>query len=172
MTTILTATPIDARLLAELGKTTFLESHSHSAPKTDITNYVAHKFSEAEFERDITKEKNIYHILYHHEKPIGYSKMVFNVSHKNVPLKNTAKLERLYVLEEYQKLKLGLELFKFCVAESKKEKQAGLWLYTWIENHKAIKFYKKAGFIIVGHYDFKISDSHYNPNHQMFLEYK
>lgn len=171
MTTILTATQIDARLLAKLGKTTFLESHSNSASKKDIANYMAHKFSVGEFERDLKKEKNIYYIIYHHENPVGYSKIVLNVSDKNVPLKNTTKLERIYILEEFQKLKLGLKLFQFNLEISKKHNQLGMWLYTWIENHKAIKFYKKAGFKIVGSYDFKISETHSNPNHQMFLVY-
>lgn len=171
MTTILTATLIDAKLLSQLGKTTFLESHGHSASKKDIANYVAHKFSVAEFERELKKDKNLYHILYYGEIPIGYSKIVLNVPHANIPFKNVTKLERLYVLQEYHHLKLGLELFNFEVKLSKTKKQAGLWLYTWVENHKAIKFYNKADFKIVGSYDFKISDTHYNPNHQMLLTY-
>lgn len=171
MTTILTATPIDAKLLAELGKTTFLESHSHSASKRDIDNYVAHKFSIAEFERELKKKNHKYYILYYNEKPVGYSKIALNVSDKNILIKNTTKLERIYVLEEFQKLKLGLKLFKFNLEVSKKHNQSGMWLYTWIENHKAIRFYKKAGFKIVGSYDFKISEIHSNPNHQMFLTY-
>ena len=56
MITILTATPIDAKVLAELGKTTFLESHSHSAPKKDLDNYVALKFSVSESTRNCIKE--------------------------------------------------------------------------------------------------------------------
>lgn len=171
MTTILTATPIDAELLAELGKTTFLESHSHSASKKDIANYVKTKFAVETFERELKQAKNHYHILYHDETPIGYSKMVLNVKHKNIPIDHATKLERLYVLEKHHHLKLGLELFKFCVTFSKKHDQSGMWLYTWIENHKALAFYKKAGFKIVGSYDFKISDTHYNPNHQMYLAY-
>ena len=172
MITILTATPIDAKVLAELGKSTFLESHSHSASKKDIYNYVALKFSISEFERELKKQSNIYYILYYNEKPVGYSKIVFNVSDKNIPLKNVTKLERIYILEAYQKLKLGLELFTYNLNTSKKHNQSGMWLYTWIENQKAIAFYKKAGFKIVGGYDFKISDTHSNPNHQMFLDYK
>lgn len=171
MTTILTATPIDAKLLAELGKTTFLESHSHSASKKDIDNYVAHKFSVTEFERELKKKNHRYYILYYNEKPVGYSKIAFNVSDRNIPIKNTTKLERIYVLEEFQKLKLGLKLFQFNLDVSKKHNQSGMWLYTWIENHKAIRFYKKVGFKIVGSYDFKISETHSNPNHQMFLDY-
>lgn len=171
MTTILTATPIDAKLLAEISKTTFLESHSYSASKNDIKNYVASKFSVAEFERELKKKKNLYYILYYNEKPIGYSKIVLNITDKNIPINNATKLERIYVLEEFQKLKLGLKLFQFNIDVSKKHKQSGMWLYTWIENHKAINFYTKAGFEIVGKFDFKISETHSNPNHQMFLSY-
>lgn len=171
MTTILTATVIDAKLLAPLGKKTFLESHGHSASKKDINNYVASKFSIDTFERELRNPKNHYYVLYHAETPIGYAKIVFDVPHANILFKNVTKLERLYVLQEYHHLKLGLELFNAMVMISKEQQQAGLWLYTWIENLKAIAFYNKAGFKIVGSYDFKISETHTNPNHQMLLTY-
>jgi ribosomal protein S18 acetylase RimI-like enzyme len=171
MTTILSATSIDAELLSKIGKQTFLESHGHSASKKDIANYVASKFSVAEFVRELNNIKNHYYVLYYSEQPVGYAKIVFNVTHKNISSKHVTKLERLYVLQEFHHLKLGLKLFNFCVSVSKKEQQTGLWLYTWVENHKAIQFYEKAGFNIVGNYDFKISETHYNPNHQMLLTY-
>jgi ribosomal protein S18 acetylase RimI-like enzyme len=88
-----------------------------------------------------------------------------------MPIKNVTKLERLYVLKEFHHLKLGLELFNFNVELSKKNNQAGMWLFVWTENLKAINFYKKAGFNIVGKYNFKISETHSNPNHQMLLLY-
>ena len=74
-------------------------------------------------------------------------------------------------MEEFHSLKLGLELFNFNLNESVKHKQAGMWLFVWTENHKAINFYKKAGFKIVGQHDFQISATHSNPNHQMLLTY-
>jgi len=46
-----------------------------------------------------------------------------------------------------------------------------MWLFVWTENHKAINFYKKAGFKIVGQHDFQISATHSNPNHQMLLTF-
>jgi ribosomal protein S18 acetylase RimI-like enzyme len=172
MTSIfLKATLIDAYLLYKIGTTSFLESHGHSASKKDIKNYVASKFSVSEFERELKNPKNHYYIMFFGEEPVGYSKIVFNVLNANITLTNATKLERLYVLQKYHNLKLGLELFNFNVSLSKQENQAGMWLYTWVENHKAIKFYNKAGFKVVGEYNFKISDTHYNPNHQMLLKY-
>jgi ribosomal protein S18 acetylase RimI-like enzyme len=171
MTVFLKATLIDANLLSKIGTTSFLESHGHSASKKDIKNYVSSKFSVSQFERELKNPKNLYYIVYFGEEPAGYSKMVFNVPNANVPIKNATKLERLYVLQKYHDLKLGLELFNFNVSLSKQENQAGMWLYTWIENHRAIKFYTKVGFEIVGKHNFKISETHYNPNHQMLLKY-
>src|SRR5690606_35117466 len=110
-------------------------------------------------------------ILSYKNQAIGYSKIILNASQANIAYKNVTKLERLYILEAYQQLKLGLQLFDFNVALSKNFKQSGMWLYTWVEIHKAIRFYKKAGFKTIGSYNFKISDSHSNPNHQMLLTY-
>lgn len=161
----------DVKLLSKIGRQAFIESHGHSASKKDITNYVTSKFTTDVFEAELSDINNIFHIIYYNKKPVGYSKIIFDISQENMPFKNVTKLERLYILEEYHHLKLGLELFHFNVALSKKHHQIGIWLYTWVENHKAINFYKKAGFKIVGNYDFKISETHSNPNHQMFLVY-
>ena len=57
------------------------------------------------------------------------------------------------------------------MALSKKKQQKGIWLAVWVENKRAIKFYQKAGFKIVGKYDFQISKTHSNPNHIMYLKY-
>ena len=46
-----------------------------------------------------------------------------------------------------------------------------MWLYVWTENHRAVNFYNNLGFKIVGEYDFKIFETHSNPNHQMLLSY-
>lgn len=171
MTTIVKATIEDAELLSKIGRQSFIESHGMSAPEKDITNHVESKFTKAVFEAELSDSNNVFLILYFKEKPIGYSKISYNVSQENIPFKNVTKLERLYVLQEFHHLKLGLELFHFNVQLSKNNHQAGIWLYVWTENQKAINFYKKAAFDIVGSHDFMISETHSNPNHQMLLTY-
>jgi ribosomal protein S18 acetylase RimI-like enzyme len=171
MATIVKATTKDAQLLANIGKTSFIESHGSSASEETITEYVTLKFTKKVLEDELKDPSNIYHIIYHCKKAIGYSKIIFNASNSNVPFENVTKLERFYVLQEFHDLKLGLELFNFIIQESKKHNQAGIWLFTWTENKKAINFYTKAEFKIIGNFDFKISDTHYNPNYQMLLTY-
>jgi len=97
--------------------------------------------------------------------------LFFNSPHPNIALQNVTKLERLYLLKEFYGLKLGLQLFNFNVALSKQNNQAGMWLFVWKGNNRAVDFYKKANFEIVGGYDFKLTETHSNPNHQMFLRF-
>jgi len=171
MTSIIKATPKDFRLLADIGKQTFIESHGESAAKKDIDAYVNEKNSSDFFRHELTDSKNIYHIIYYNDTPAGYSKIILNNPHENILPRNVTKLERLYLLKQFYELKLGLELLKFDVSLSQNNNQAGMWLFTWKENARAINFYLKNGFKIIGSYDFKLSETHSNPNHHMFLEY-
>ena len=171
MTTITRATVKDAALLVDIGRASFIDSHGMSAPKKDIDAYLEEKFNEVTFSEELLDAANHFYILYYNDIPVGYSKMIFNFSHQNVPFQNASKLERLYLLKEYHHLKLGLELMNFNIKKSIEQSQAGIWLFVWIGNTQAFNFYSKLGFEIVGSYDFKISETHYNPNHQMLLTY-
>ena len=171
MTSIAKATKDDFKLLAAIGTQTFIESHGHSAPKPDIDSYVNEKYSDAFCQKELNDVNNIYHLIYYEGKPAGYSKIIFNSPHPNIALQNITKLERLYLLKDFYQLQLGKQLFHFNLALSKKNNQEGMWLFVWKENQRAINFYIKNDFIIIGSYDFKISAAHSNPNHQMLLQY-
>jgi ribosomal protein S18 acetylase RimI-like enzyme len=171
MTTITQSTAADANLLSILGKQTFIESHGHSAPKADADSYIERNFTPEVFQAELNDEKNIYHIIYNNSTPAGFSKIILNYPHPSISHSNVTKLERIYILKRYYNLKLGAKLFKFNLNLSKENQQSGMWLFVWKENSRAIKFYEKRGFKIIGSHDFKISETHSNPNHIMYLEY-
>jgi ribosomal protein S18 acetylase RimI-like enzyme len=171
MISIVRATVADDMLLADLGRQTFIESHGHSAPQKDIDTYATEKFSVAAMTNELSDPKNIYHIIYYADDPAGFSKIIFNCAHPLIKTSNVTKLERLYLLERFHKLRLGSALFEFNVKLSKANDQTAMWLYVWKENAKAIKFYLRHNFKIIGSYDFRLSPTHTNPNHQMLLVY-
>lgn len=171
MISIQKATAADFEVLTEIGKNSFLESHGHSGPKHDIDAYVSKTYNIQNSKRELSDPENIYHILYSENEPAGYSKIIFNAPHPDIAEKSVTKLERIYLLEKYYSQKLGAALFQFNLDLSKQEQQAGMWLYTWKENPRAIRFYEKAGFTIIGSFDFRISETHVNPNHLMWLKY-
>ena len=171
MISIVKAAVGDSKLLADIGKVSLLESHGRSAPASDMNIYANKIFNFSAIENELREPKNIYHLLYFMRRPAGFSKILFDCPHANIELKNIAKLERLYLLNEFHGLGLGYGLFEFNLELSKKNNQAGMWLFVWKENQKAVRFYEKAGFKIIGSHDFRISQNHSNPNHHMFLEF-
>lgn len=171
MTSIVKANGKDFKLLADIGRTSYIESHGSSAEAADIDVYLKEKYNYEVFKAELNDGKNIYHIIYHDKQPAGYSKIMLNTPHSNIQIENVTKLERLYLLKEFYGLKLGLELFNLNLELSKNSNQAGMWLFVWKENHRAVAFYKRTGFKIIGTYNFKLTETHSVPNHHMFLNY-
>ena len=171
MTSIKKATFNDVNLLASLSVEAFLPAHGHSSPEKDINIYLEANFSVQNFKKEIANPTFEYYLIYHHNKIAGFSKIIFNTPSAHIVGDTITKMERLYLLEEFYGLHLGTELFNFNIKISKENKQVGIWLAVWIENKRGIKFYSKMGFKIVGKYDFKISETHSNPNHILYLEF-
>jgi len=171
MTEIVKASKEHCEILVHIAKKSFLEAHGKSASKEDIDSYVVKNFNQNVFLQELQNPAYLYHILYFKNQAIGYSKIILNTENTNIPDHQITKMERLYLLQEHYGKNLGADLFNFNILLSKKNKQKGMWLAVWTENQRAINFYTKNGFTIVGSYDFKISENHSNPNHIMYLEY-
>ena len=161
----------DVPLLVELAQQTFWESHGHSAAKEDIEYYLNQFYTTKVLQQDIHGLNVAYRLLYFKDQAVGFSKVILNQPYPSSTSSNLCKLERIYVLQDFHGHKLGLELFEYNMDLARSNNQKGLWLYTWTGNDRAINFYKKLGFQIVGSHDFKISPRHSNPNHLMLLEF-
>ncbi len=172
MLSIQLATVTDVNLLSEIGSRTLVESHGHSASEKDINHYLNHNMTEEAYYEELINPENIYHIIYADGIPAGYSKIILNSPHVDVQQQNITKLARIYILKEFYGQDIGKDLFTYILELSKQHQQAGMWLNVWTENHRAIAFYKKQGFEIIGSHDFEVSPTHFNPNHVMYLRYK
>jgi len=161
----------DSATLATLGSITFRESHGHSAAPADIDAYDSRTFRDDILKKELSDVKNIYHIIHYNTKAVGFSKIVLDSPFAGSEIKNITKLDRLYLLQEFYGLHLGSALFNFITDLMKEKNQKGVWLYTWKENQRAINFYKRKGFKIIGSHNFQLSETHSNPNHQMFLRF-
>lgn len=164
-------TPNEAYILSEIAVKTFIASHGSSASESDIKAYIVEKYTLEQFENELTDPTNLYHFIRFNNQIAGFSKLVLNVPFSDQGDKHFAKLERLYLLEEFYDKKIGQALFQFNCDLAKQHFQKGIWLFVWIGNQRAIRFYDKSGFKIIGSHNFKISENHYNPNHQMLLQF-
>lgn len=141
--TIKKATPTDIPALAKVSKEAFYAPHKDAIPKEIIANYMLVNFSETTLLKEITNTNFQYHLIYVNDVLAGFSKIITNTQNQHIKETNVTKMERLYLLKEFYNLELGKELFQFNLDLAKQKNQKGIWLYVWIKNYRAIKFYKK-----------------------------
>ncbi|WP_298424425.1 GNAT family N-acetyltransferase [uncultured Kordia sp.] len=157
--------------IISIGKKTFLETYLINTPREAVEAFIEKTFDESTLTNEFANDSIVYHLVHLDDKLVGYSKIVLNVSNNHIDQKHITKLDRFYVLKEFHGRRLGKQLFDFIVNFSQQQQQQGIWLYVLIENERAVHFYIKNDFEIVGYHDFVVSKTRTNPNHVMFLEY-
>ncbi|WP_298518400.1 GNAT family N-acetyltransferase [uncultured Kordia sp.] len=165
------ATPNDINAIAQLGSTTFLDTYLPNTPKEAVESFVENAFAIDTLCAEFDDPNVHYFLIFLEETLAGYSKIIHNVPNTTIEETQLTKLDRFYVLKEFHGQKLGAQLFNHTIDFSKENEQQGIWLYVLIENERALRFYQQNNFQIVGEYDFKISETRYNPNYIMYLEY-
>ena len=161
----------DADALSKVAISAFIPAHGNSCPPQDLQSYMALNFNPKNLEEEIKDSDNTYYVLLDKEAIVGYYKINLNLSSTFISSFNITYMSRLYVLPEYYDKGLGKKLFAHAITISKKNKQSGMWLKVWTGNERAIRFYKKQGFEVLGEDGFKISETHSNPNYVMYLPF-
>lgn len=89
---------------------------------------------------------------------IGYLKLNFGDAQTELKNDQAIEIERIYVLKEFQGKKVGQLLYNKAIEVAQERHADFVWLGVWEENHKAINFYKKNGFIEFDQHKFVLGD--------------
>lgn len=169
MISVIKAKERDYNSIVSIGKISIAESHRDSCSAEDMNEFLGRNYNSDAIKEELNDINNIYYIINYNDKPVGFSKIILNAKHPNIVAENITKLDRIYLLKEFFGLKLGLELLNFNIELPRKNNQSGIWLYTWVGNNRAVNFYLRAGFTIIGSHKFYTSKTHYDLSHQMFF---
>ena len=161
----------DCDAIAQIGRISVADSHRGSSSEEDMNAFLNQHYTPEAIQADLKDIHNIYYVLYYNDTPVGFSKIVFHAKHPAIAAENVTKLDRIYLLKEYYGLKLGLELLNFNIELARNNNQSGMWLYTWIGNERAVHFYAKAGFTIIGLHQYYVNETHYDESHHMLLKF-
>lgn len=141
----------DSQLLTDLGSRTFLEAYSDVKAEKDLNDYIITAFVKDEIVASIKNKEAIFFIAYVDDEAVGYVKLRWDRTHPNLSSDDrNMELERIYVLRNFWKHKIGAALMAEAIQVSKKNNYDYLWLGVWQKNNRAIEFYLKMGFEIFG----------------------
>lgn len=140
----------DAELLVELGATTFKEAFAADNTAENMQDYLQKAFTVSQLENELNNENNLFFIAEDAQLPVGYIKINKQEISDEWSNQNLLRLSRIYVLNAYQKQKIGLILIQKAFDLAEAQQNAGICLSVWQENHKALSFYQRLGFVVCG----------------------
>lgn len=85
MISIIRAILNDHKTIAEIGKVSVEEAHRDSAPAEDLKIFLENNYNNETIREELSDEKNIYHIINFNGEPAGFSKIIYDSTHPNIP---------------------------------------------------------------------------------------
>jgi len=148
----------DLAELQKIGKETFTETFTEHNTKEDLDKYLEESFSNEKLSAELTNPQSCFYFAEEDENIFGYLKINFGDAQTEVKDNKALEIERIYVLQDFHGKKIGQALFEKAIAIATEMKVNYIWLGVWEQNHKALQFYKKNGFVPFDTHIFKLGN--------------
>ena len=152
------ATLADAPALAAFGIKTFFETFGHLYPEGDAAFFTTQRFSLARTREDISEVGRFIQLVLVDDQIVGF----LDCGALGLPILNPAvqsvELYRLYVDVAAKGTGLAQELMTIALNWARSMHASSLYLGVYHDNARALAFYKKYGFEIVGAYQFRVGN--------------
>lgn len=147
----------DAKYIALLGRITFNETFGALfRDPEDLSVYLNETFSIKKIESSLIKPNNVYWIAFVDGLPAGYAKLKLKSSSEFIKSENVSQLQKIYVLRDFLSMKIGKRLQDLLITKATKMGSKEIWLSVLDSNQRAIGFYEKNEFRIIGSHKFSI----------------
>src|SRR4030095_2093406 len=156
---IITAVPSDAAVISSIGRQSFRDAFAHLFDDKEVLQeYLDYTYAVDKIAKSIRKENNVFFLAFVENVPVGFAKVKRHSLNEQIDSIAQMELQKLYVLTYYHGSGTGAALMERVLDLANEIKPDFLWLDTHMTNAKAIRFYEKKGFAIVGKHHFVIGE--------------
>jgi len=150
------ATSGDAPSLAVIAERTFRDAFgAHNSPD-NMDLQCARHFGPDIQAREIADRGLVTTLAVEEGQIVGFTQVTLAKANASVPARHAAELNRIYVVAERQGEGVAQALMQGALETAAAAGADRLWLGVWEHNSKAIAFYRKFGFEIVGEHSFML----------------
>lgn len=150
------ASSADNILLAELGGRTFSETFAPDNAPEDMALYLAASFSPEKQAAELTDSKTTFLIAGIASAQVGYARLRLGLPPYSMTGTKPIEIVRLYAATPWIGLGVGAALMTSCLEIARSKGCDTIWLDVWERNSRAIAFYQKWSFEIVGTQSFQL----------------
>ena len=144
--------------LQKISSQTFVKTFSESNTKEDMDRYLQENLNLEVLEAEIRNESSFFYFAISNNDIIGYLKLNSGSAQTELNDIQAIEIERIYILKDYHGQKIGQLLYEKAIEVAHKINAKYIWLGVWEKNFKAIRFYKKNGFMEFDKHIFKLGN--------------
>ena len=152
------ATISDLKILQKIGERTFIETFASENSSENMTVYLESAFTTEKLKNELTNINSEFYFAEIDGKVVGYFKVNFNEAQTELKMNNAMEIERIYVLKDFQGMKVGKMLFDKAIENARNMGLDLVWLGVWEKNISAISFYEKNGFTVFNKHIFRLGN--------------
>jgi diamine N-acetyltransferase len=156
------ATIDDAETLTEFAWRTFYDAFSSMNSPENMETYRRQKFTLQELSAQMADPRATFLIAEIEATPVAYVKLYDGEVPACVNGLAPVEIERFYVDRQHHGKGLAQTLMQVCLDYARQSGYETVYLGVWEKNHRAIAFYHKYCFEIVGSYEFQLGDETQN----------
>jgi diamine N-acetyltransferase len=148
--TVRAGCPNDAELLARIGAATFYEAFAADNSPENMAAYLASAFSPDIQAAELQSPDTVFLIASSGGEPAGYAKLQMSDAPGYVGGERPIELARFYVEAAWHGRGVSHALMRETIERALGDGHDVLWLGVWDRNGRAVAFYRKWGFEVVG----------------------
>jgi len=142
--------PDDIDALLPLARSAFIATYSDHNPADIMAEYISTAFTRQQFSREMQDPNNLFLGIHEQGDLAGFVKLRSGPVPADVSLLPAIEIERIYTRAGHTGRGIGRKLMDAAVAAATERHYKAVWLGVWQQNHRAVAFYEREGFRIVG----------------------
>jgi ribosomal protein S18 acetylase RimI-like enzyme len=152
------ATLSDLVTIQNISKQSFTETFAAINTPENMEKYLQESFNTAQLTAEINNSDSPFYIAFWNNEPVGYLKLNLGDAQTEIVEDATLEIQRIYVLQAFHGKKIGQLLLDEAIKIAHQIPVNYIWLGVWEENHRALQFYTKNGFVTFDKHLFILGD--------------
>lgn len=152
----------DAILLSRLGAETFSDAFGADNSPEDMTLYLEAAFRPEIQAAELADPSSVFLLAQDGPEPVGYARIRQGIPPSAVIASRPIEIVRLYARKAWIGRGVGRALMSACLDEARDRGCDVIWLDVWERNPRAIAFYARWGFVVVGNQPFRLGNDAQN----------
>jgi ribosomal protein S18 acetylase RimI-like enzyme len=152
----------DAEMLTELAWRTFYDAFAPMNTPENMETYLSQNFTLQKFSAQLADPRVTFLIAEIEATPVAFAKLYDGEVPDCVGGFAPVEIERFYVDSQFHGMGVAQTLMQACFDRARQSGHGTAYLGVWDNNHRAIAFYRKCGFDVVGSHAFQLGDETQN----------